>query len=237
MEENLKFLIIQFFFNRPVLIHNALKSIAAQTYTNFEVAFIDDSEGSPESRHMEYLFDRENLTYIHTNDTKEAKLARGGAIFGKFANEAMANSDADVCIMVCCDDFLHKDYLLNLNKFFTRHPEINYCYSDVMIYDPLTEKYEDVCEREVDRSYFLNSNIHPHCLGNSKDSSQVAWRRKCYTEGGCAFPWPLTHALDYHLYMQLYQKYGVGYYSGFVGQGKGVHSNQLGRTNSYDIQN
>lgn len=233
---DLKFLILLFFFNRPRLVQNALRSIAAQTYTNYEVAFIDDTEGTPESRHMDYLFDRERLNYIWTNDTKEAKLERGGSIFGKFANEAMATSDADVCIMVCCDDFLHKDYLLNLNRFFTDNPEINYCYSDVVDYDPLKDKYEDIFDKEVDHNFFLNLNKQPHNLGNSKDSSQVAWRRKCFTEGGCAFPWPLTHALDYYLYIQLFQKYGVGYYSGFTGQFKGWHDHQLGKTNSYDIQ-
>lgn len=232
---DLTFLILLFHFNRPGIVLNALKSLRDQTYRNFEFVMIDDSEEPLGIVPFKLLETGAEGMYVHTQDTKQAKLDRGGSIFGKFANEATAESDADVCIMLCCDDFLEKDYLLNLNYFFNDNPEINYCYSDVVVYDPLTEKYEEVLSREVDNAFHLNSNKNPHCLGNSKDSSQVAWRTHCSTEGGCLFPWPLTSALDFHLYMQLYSKYGVGYYSGFTGQFKGWHDHQLGKTGSYEI--
>ena len=48
--EQLKFLILLFYYNRPEMVKNALQSINESTYTNFTIAFIDDGsehEGKP----------------------------------------------------------------------------------------------------------------------------------------------------------------------------------------------
>ena len=43
MEKNdLKFLILFFYYNRPEMVLNAIKSLNKNTYKNFEIAFIDD---------------------------------------------------------------------------------------------------------------------------------------------------------------------------------------------------
>lgn len=238
---NLNILILVAYFNRPRLVQTLLRSIKEQDYNedNYDVAFIDDS-GSDSIGYR--IWDDANLSghYVNTEDTEEAKVARGGSNFGKFWNQAMQKSDADIALMGNDDDFLDKNYLSNLNNFFKENPAVNYCYSDVILYNPLEENYDLVVKeyeagfRKVDHAMFLNSNKNPHPLGNSKDSSQVAWRLKCFKEGGCQFPAPHTRALDFVFFSQLYEKYGVGHYSGFLGQFKGWGSHQLGSRSGED---
>lgn len=223
---DLKFLILIPYFNRPVTVVNALESIAAQTYEreNITASFIDDSEV-----HGFWTSDcrLNNVHYIHTEDTQEAKLARGGSMFGEFMNQEMLKSGADICFMVNDDDAIQPDYCEKLNKFYLDNPEVTYSYCDVVTYDPSVESWSTKVGLPPS-DWFLNTHTHPHHMGNSKDSSQGSWRLSCIKEGTCRFPAPLTHALDYHFWCSLYSVYGPAQYNGINGAIKGIWSKQLG---------
>lgn len=236
----LRFQVLLFYFERPRLALGALESIRAQTYGNYEVAFIDDSEDPEIGNQLLLNFcyingDRDNpkpYTYIHTNDTLSQKESRGGSIFGYFANEASLKSEADVVIPLCDDDRLTPWYLEELNQFYLNNPAINNSYCDVIIHNPLAEDWKDVLDRRSP-DHFLNTNHNPHCGANSKDSSQMSYRMSCVRDG-VRWPYPCTAALDFQVWLQLYGKYGDSWFNGITGQIKGWGGHQLGgRGNTY----
>ena len=143
-KKELKFLILLFYYNRPKMVLNALNSINKLSYKKFEVAFIDDGSDNPgepivrETLKPSFL---KKVTFYNTNDTVKAKIERGGSNFGKLANEAVKNSDADIVLMLCDDDALFSDYLNYLNRFYLFNQRINYAYCKLKYYDPTKQPY------------------------------------------------------------------------------------------------
>ena len=124
-KKGLKFLILLFYYNRPKMVLNALTSINKLSYKNIEIAFIDDGSdhpGEPVAREHLKPSILKKVKFYNTNDTIKQKIDRGGSEFGKLANEAVKNSDADIVLMLCDDDALFSDYLDYLNRFY-KHDE------------------------------------------------------------------------------------------------------------------
>lgn len=235
MENELKILILLFYYNRPKMVRSAIQSIIESDYKNWELAFIDDSDIPESDIDLGLIFPPEDLHKIKiykTNDTRANKLARGGSVFGGFANQAIQDSNANIVIMLCDDDALIPDYLTNLNNFYKNHININYAHSHVIEFNPLIEDYKN--KSKTQSALNFNGPIVPY---NNVDASQVSWRIECSKNGGIWFPSPKTNALDYVVYTQLFNKYGNCEFTGFDGQYKAFHDRQLGRTNSYDNVN
>ena len=103
MMEQHKFLILLFYYDRPDIVKHALNSLNELEYENFEIAFIDDG-----SKHSGKLVAEEILhpailnrvTFYNTNDSIEKKIEQGGSVFGKLANDAILNSDAQYALML-----------------------------------------------------------------------------------------------------------------------------------------
>lgn len=234
--QDLKFLILLLYYDRPELVKASLESIANQTYKNYEVLFLDDSEDF-EPGFKVYTEALETLAgdfnYQHTGDTTEAKNARGGSLIGKFCNEEMLKSQADIAFWVCDDDQIKPNYLADLNEYYKANPEIMYSYADVTVNDPSVEDWRAKLAAPPN-DHFLNHNHNGHNLGNSKDSSQVSWRLQCIKEGRIRMKSPLTAVLDYWLWLDLFNKYGNGVYNGINGVIKSYWKSQLGsRGNTY----
>ncbi len=228
----MKVLILLCYYNRPKMVKNALKSILNQSYTNWELVFVDDSEELNQDL-VDYLnlnF-KDKVTYYHTNDTKEAKISRGYSTFGSYWNKGCQNSTSDIVLMLCDDDALYEDYLLNLNTWYENNPDKHYCYSHVVNFNPQETQPE---ENNYDPNYWLNRTepINPCCM---VDASQVSWRLKSMLESGITFPETQTANLDAAVYGQMQTTWGLCEYSGFVGQYKATFPDQLGnRPNTYD---
>ena len=88
----MKILILLFYYDRPEMVKNALKSIENSSYKNFTIAFIDDGSPNPGKPVVEEILSSENLkkvVFYNTNQSSEDKNKQGGSIFGKYANIAM----------------------------------------------------------------------------------------------------------------------------------------------------
>jgi glycosyltransferase involved in cell wall biosynthesis len=210
------------------MVKNALRSVLTQSHEDWEVACVDDgSDVSLESVVKKVVPEelQHKFTHYNTHDTIEKKLEQGGSMAGKHLNEAILASDSEIIIILCDDDALYPEYLKNLSKYFTDNPEVKYAYSHVVVYDPLTQKPEPTL---IKKEWFLNRTgpIDPYC---NIDASQGAWRATCTKEAGISLPFPQTCNLDATLYRGLYNKYGPCNFTGFNGQYKGVHEDQLGK--------
>jgi glycosyltransferase involved in cell wall biosynthesis len=240
--EQLKFLILLFYYDRPEMVKNALRSINKSTYTNFTIAFIDDGSTTPGKPIVEETLSPDLLSkviFYNTNHSIADKIKQGGSIFGKLANEALQTTKCDIALMLCDDDALTPGYLEYLNEYFKLNSEVNHCYSKVLFYNPTKEDYtqskETINFNHSGTTYNLNhydTPINPYC---KVDSSQVAWRVKCNLENNIWFPYPQTRNLDASLYKQLYEKCGECYPTFTFGQCKGAFEDQLG--NRYNSTN
>jgi len=240
--ESLKFLILLFYYDRPEMVKNALRSINKSTYTNFTLAFIDDGSLNPGRPIVEETLSSDLLNkviFYNTNHSITDKIEQGGSIFGKLANEALQTTKCDIALMLCDDDALTPGYLEYLNEYFKLNPKINHCYSKVLFYNPTKEDYTQSKETApfiYDMGVYNLNNyttpIDPYC---KVDSSQVAWRIKCNLENNIWFPYPQTRNLDAFLYKQLYEKCGECYPTFIFGQCKGAFEDQLG--NRYNSTN
>jgi hypothetical protein len=243
--KNNKFLVLLFYYDRPEIVKNALHSIASMEYANYEVALINDSINITGKDITEYIEGTDcihKFKYYDINQSKEEKTRQGGSIFGKYANNAIQESDADYVIMLCDDDALISTYLSNLNKYYNNNSNIQWAYSKVMYYNPEIETYLqaiDNLQRVQHNGSVADLNKHttpinPDC---ACDASQVSFRRSCFTDNNIWFPYPQTRNLDSAIYSKMYATIGNCYPTNFYGQCKGVFPDQLGvRTqNDFDV--
>jgi hypothetical protein len=228
-----KILILLLYYRRPKIVLNALNSLKNSSYTNWELCFIDDSGDEDfKSTLTNFGLPNEKITYVSTKDSIEIKQKNGGVRIGEYMNKAIKNSNAEITIMLCDDDALVYDYLKNLDLFFSSNPNIPYCYSNLMFFNPDIETYLDSkvepYKNNFPSDYNLNrysTPINPVCR---LDASQVAWRTKCNKEGGIWFDELRLMNHDEDFYRKLFNTYGNCYPTNFTGQHKGVSENQLG---------
>lgn len=223
------------------MVENALESIISQKYKDWELAFLDDGSingGKPIiDKKLSHCLDQVKL--YNTNDTVKDKLLAGGSRIGMLMNQAIRESEADITFMLCDDDALCPNYLHNLNEWFTSNVTKQYCYSDVVLFNPFNEKPGDTFTTkliqlfytEVDRyrsPYNKGIDITPiNGLLGIIDASQPAWRISCNKKGNIWFPYPQTCNLDISFLSQMYLQYGICPYSGFYGQFKAIHQGNL----------
>ena len=161
------------------------------------------------------------------------KMGIGGSIFGKYVNDTIIKSDADIVMLICDDDALDSEYLNNLNAYYTLNPNKNWAYCHVKTYNPEIQYYLDI---ENGTPYTFNwcgtnlnahtDPIRPSCV---VDSSQVTFRRSALITHNVWYPYPQTANLDSVIFQRMAQECGLCEFCGCYGQYKGVFNNQLGR--------
>jgi hypothetical protein len=232
---DLKILILCSYYQRPILVRNALNSIlrANEYHTNWELAFGDDGSKIPGRPIVEeVLADHlDKVTFVHSGMTFEDKISQG-LVLGRMANEAMRKSDADLAFILCDDDEIMPEYLKRLSLYFNNHPKVLYCYSQIYLYNPLLQKSENTKRSLASKFNKFNRSINPV---NKVDASQVAWRLACCKEYGAWFkestkaiqgkPWIVD--TDKSFFQNLFAKCGPCHPTKFVGQFKGTHDYQL----------
>jgi glycosyltransferase involved in cell wall biosynthesis len=228
-----KFLIVLAYYNRPKIVLNALESIMKLDYDNFEVCFIDDGSpnlGEPVVREFcDSIIDKFKFKFI--DNSIEDKKRQGGSIHGRYMNEAILESDADVVIVLCDDDALFPNYLTNLNNYFNNNPNSYWCYSHVKFYDPENQHYSQATDTPSNPN-FNTSNLNAYTTPISPacrvDGSQVAFRRDAFVKANVWYPHPQTSDCDRHVFERMINHWGMCNFSGGYGQYKGWFVNQLG---------
>ncbi len=224
---NLKFLILLPYYNRPNIVKKTILSIKNSKYNNWEWSFIDDNSEINGENIVRNIFDNDEIKkvkFYNTNDTLDNKILRG-SVFGKFMNDAIYESDADIGIFLCDDDLLHPEYLNNLKNFYINNTNIQYAYSYLDFYSPIDNDPD--FDNYYNQRNFLNNISGPINPCRNIDASQITWRLSCNKEDNIWFPYPQTRDLDLSLLEQLYTKYGNCYPTNFIGQIKGVYYDQL----------
>lgn len=230
----MKVLVVLSYWNRPRMVRNALQSLQENTYQNWQLAFCDDCSEFPGEATVCEMFSPEQIARtVFYNSNDREKRTRGVSTYGKMVNQAIRNSDADICVFLCDDDALQRDYLANLVAYYEQNPAVQYAQSHIILFNPLEETFDSIKERIQPDDYL--KHVLPVAPVNSVDASQVSWRRSACTAGNCWFPEVQTSALDAAFFGHLNNAYGLCVSTGFVGQFKGWHNHQLGRTGSFEV--
>jgi glycosyltransferase involved in cell wall biosynthesis len=234
MKNKLKILILMVYYNRPILVKNALRSILKcnNNHENWVLFFGDDGSPNPGRPIVEdILADFKNqIVFANSNASPEQKIQDGLSI-GKYANQAIKESDADVVVTLCDDDEFYPNYFYNLNNFFLKNQEVLYCYSNIITYNPLFQKSED----SHSLSHKYNQYKNPINPVGKLDATQVAWRSDCCKKFDAWFAEttkfiqgkPLIKDTDRSFFENLYNKCGLCYPTNFISQFKGIHDYQL----------
>ncbi len=237
MKKDYKFLILLIYYNRPKQLLRALKSIRAQKHSNWQVVLIDDCSDIPgEQIAKEYLSDQEisKFTFYRSSDTKEIKNERkkvfadlfgisennSGAFISHWFNKAMSEHSFDIALFLCDDDLLHPSYLEKLNEFYNHFKEVNYSFSNVILFDERYHNWEDMYE--VHNRFFKPFAVNPYF---NLDSSQVSWRSRCYNIDNVSFNEEYHMNFDADWYRRLYEKYGPCIPNGLISQYKNFDKN------------
>ena len=230
----MKIIILCSYYNRPILLKNALRSIldANEHHQDWELAFGDDGSEIPGKPIVEDILKGhlDRVKFYHSEMKFEDKIEYG-LILGRMANRAMRESNADIGIMLCDDDELVPTYLKGLSDYFTANQKVMYCHSKIHLYNPLFNSREEV-DNITGRYNKHNGPVNPV---NNVDATQVAWRLSCCKEHDAWFvettkfvegqPW--AKDTDKSFFENLYAKFGDAQFSGLVGQYKGIHDYQL----------
>lgn len=229
--KNFKYEIILPYYRRPKVVLNALESIKKLEYDNWHLTFIDDSgDESFRETLLSFGLPSKKVTYIATLMSDDDKKKFGGSVFGKYMNECIKSSTADILIVLCDDDALRPDYLDNLNIFYS-NPKNVWGYCHVMFYDPYSEPYTS-CHATPKTPeigwWMLNITKCETSPKDRLDSSQVTFRINALRNKNVQFPFPRTVNLDSVIFEDMYSKYGECKFTHCVGQIKGWSAKQLG---------
>ena len=232
---NIKFEIILSYYKRPKMVLNALESIKNSYYKNWHLTLIDDSgDDSFKEDFFKFGFKKDKVDYIAVMMPDEEKIKLGGSMFGKYINDVIENTDADVIIPLCDDDALLPDYMSNLNTFYTKNPNSMWAYCHLKYYNPQYESYK-LAKSTPDNPNLnfphMNANttpINPYCR---VDSSQVTFRTDALLDGDIRYAYPQTANLDADIYSKFFKKHGNCDFMGTIGQCKGWFDGQLGVKN------
>lgn len=226
-----KILILSSYFNRPILVRNALASIrkADQFHQDWELMLLDDNSPHPvrdivKEEMKDYL---PRISVANSGMSFDDKINKG-LILGEYINFAIRQSNADIAITLTDDDELFPTYLRDISGFFEQYPDVMYCYSKISLFNPNKE-----------RSLCLTGkyNVHEGPINpvNKVDGSQVAWRTACSKEHNVWLPqstlfvqdMPWAKDTDKGWFERLYEKFGPAMPTGFVSQYKSIHDWQL----------
>lgn len=230
----MKVLILLSYFERPILVLNALTSVleSHKHHQDWELVFGDDGslkKGKPIAEKI--LVDHlDRVRFVDSEMSLEDKLEKG-ILLGKYANEEILRSDADLVVTLSDDDELVPTFLRDVSEFFDKHSDVMYAYSKVHLYNPLTQ--ESCSVNNATGKY--NSWIGPINPVNKIDASQVVFRADCFRKHDVRYPIttndlaekPWVKNLDGALFDQLYQKFGDCVPTNLIGQFKGIHDYQL----------
>ena len=233
MAENTKVLILLTYYERPNLVKGFLRSLlaASEHHDNWELAAIDDGSTKPLRPIVERILKDHlhKVRFYNSEMTPEMKKLSGGVFIGKYMNDAIKESNAGLAIMAGDDDEIYPEYLKNIVGFFAQHPDVLSCYSNVHVYNPLTEKSCD-----THNIYSEDPNWKGHAWfgrpinpAYKVDGTQVAWRTKCCKMLGAWHPFPIWINHDALFFEELYTRCGPSVYTGFIAMYKGRHDGQL----------
>ncbi len=110
-------------YNRAGILKNAIDSVLAQTYRNFELIIVDDGSTDQTADVVRHIEDP-RIRYVYTQINRGAAAARNYGI-------AQASKEAAYIAFEDSDDLWHPDKLEKQLLEMEKHPEAGFCYHKI----------------------------------------------------------------------------------------------------------
>jgi len=177
-------------YNRAQLLEQAIESVLAQSYKNFEVIVVDDGSEDETSR----IVKRFKVKYIFQKNSGISKARNTGVEFSKGRLIAFLDSD----------DLWKPEKLKIQKKFMDENPHIPLCYTDEIWLKGRVLKNQKKIHQKFGGDIFERSL--KLCIISP---SSVMIRREIFEE--FKFDEKLPVCEDYDLWLRICAKYEVGY--------------------------
>jgi glycosyltransferase involved in cell wall biosynthesis len=187
-------------YNRPQFLREALESVAAQTFGDFETLVVNDG-GADVADVVRPLGEKARVRYLNLED----KVGRCAA-----ANLAIRDARGELIAYLDDDDLYHPHHLETHVEFLDRHKDLRVSYSDA--YEAVQRRRPDGTYETVDRQVKLSQDFHPmrFFAGCYIHIVTFVHARECVDRAG-AFDESLEVLEDFDLFFRLAQDYVFGH--------------------------
>ncbi len=187
-------------YNAAQFLAQAIESVLAQTYQNYELIIVDDGSTDGTTAILKQYQSHPKII-IHHNPKNVGMTTNWNIGLGFCQGELIAKLDAD--------DFYEPNYLEAVIDFFQKHPEAGLVFSGLnLIYPDGRREPEMMFLRSWvrDRAAFLPSLLQLCVIR----SPTVCVRRACYEQLGDFIEQMRIHA-DWEMWVRIATRYPVGF--------------------------
>lgn len=146
----IKFTIVVLSRNRPKYLNNCIKSILSQSIKFDKIIVSDNSNNKSKIKAIEFkYFDQINFVY------------RGGKLnmFEHFRVN-FNETKSQYLVIIHDDDYLNKNYLYNINKFISKHPDFSLVGTNGFYFEDKNLKSKRIFNLNKNLKYFkVHSNL------------------------------------------------------------------------------
>lgn len=185
-------------FNGEKYIAQAIKSVIAQTYPNWELIIVDDGS-TDDTSNVIHQFKNAKIKYIYQNN-QGPSAAR---------NRGLDIAQGDYIAFLDADDLYHEQKLARQVTFLKENPNVDIIYNDVKVVD---ESLHEINELKSEGIYESKEDFLAMLLFRQivPLPPSIMAKRKCF-ESGIRFNTNYVHGEDYDLTIRLAQKYQYAY--------------------------
>jgi len=192
MRDKVKVSIIITAHNYGKYLCQAIDSVLAQCYKNFEIVVVDD--GSTDNTPVIL----ENYKKKHGDIIKVVTLT--GLGLAKACNVGIKVSEGEYVVRLDADDYFDENLLLIESNILDNDPEIHMVYPD---YYRITKQGEI-----IDHCRLLKANVEVKLLDRSPLAAGAMYRRYCYDAIG-GYNEGLRYQEDYDFWIKFIDKFNV----------------------------
>lgn len=199
-------------YNCEEFAAEAIESVLAQTYQNFEIIVINDGSTDRSADAVKRYLDR--IVYREQKNSGSA-VAR---------NEGIKLAKGELIAFLDADDLWLPDRLESQVPHFETHPETGLAHADRILFDSETnEEFPDDNDAALKAK---TGNILPELFQYNFIATQtVMIRRECFEDVGLFDP-EFRAAQDYNMWLRICKKYAVHYMPKVVARYR-IHEGQI----------
>jgi spore maturation protein CgeD len=155
--------------NRPRMVRDALRSVAGQTHTDYELLVFDDSTLLDIYKAVsEFKFTEVRVFHNQIGAEARALTCR----LGINCNAGLAKAKGDLVCFLCDDDFYYPGWFAAAAKFFTENPDTDAGFGRLWYLDAQEARFPD--PDSARGIWFDSAVIQPYAV---LDHNQVIHRR------------------------------------------------------------
>jgi glycosyltransferase involved in cell wall biosynthesis len=181
-------------------IDEALESILAQTYKNFEVIVVDDGSIDSTGDHVRAFMDRMDVKIVRHPERKGIAIS---------VNDGIRHASGHSITFLDHDDAWFPHMLKTQVTYLEQHPDVGMVHSDFQTIDPAGNVIEESVARCRDRRRPSGSVFQELFMDSFIVATSVLIRKECFDRLG-SFDDKLLWG-DYHMWLRIARHYKIDY--------------------------